>query len=138
MTEEAKKAGTASPWKTKQGAHLLEAMLYGKELTPDDKALLQALKKTSKLMPRPQTDGQPEEDSLMDDLEALTQQWLQERAHLSEDQVAREVVVHHKEQLARRQAYLDSGIHVSFKPAIPYWPHLPQAIQKRVQEIDPL
>ena len=54
MTEQANKAKKTSPWKTKQGAHLLEAMLYKKDLTPGDKALLQELKKTSNLTPRAQ------------------------------------------------------------------------------------
>ena len=67
MNEEANKAKKASPWKTKQGANLLQAMLYKKELTPGDQALLQELRKTSKLAPK----AQPKEGRAMEAAEAM-------------------------------------------------------------------
>jgi len=74
----------------------------------------------------------------MDDLEALTKDWLQERAHLSAEQLAQEFVEIHKERLARRQASLDEGMRVSLKPMVPYWDYLPKPIQDQVDVLDPL
>jgi hypothetical protein len=135
MNEEARKA-----WKTPDGAHLFESMLTGRPLSQEDKIYLQILKQIDppKIRAKAQPESQLREDSAIDDLEALTQQWLQERSHLSAEQLAQEFMEIHKERLARRQASLDEGIHVSLKPMIPYWPYLPKPIQEQVDRLDPL
>ena len=69
-------------------------------------------------------------------LETKTKNWLNERSQLSLDQLAMAWLEHHKSVLAKKAAYHEKGLMVSFKLQAPHFPLLPKELQDKVSELE--